>query len=96
MAEPKSPPDAPTLADTVERRRPGRREYANPNLIALLRRQQNDARPKVDAPADDLRAVAERDERDDLAPAHGILLSAVIGVLIAGAIMLLLAIFGAR
>ena len=96
MAEQKSPPDAPAPADTVERRRPGRREYANPNLIALLRRQRNDARPKVDGPADDLRNVSDRDERDDLAPARGILLSAVIGVLIVGAITLLLAVFGVR
>lgn len=94
MAEQKLPPEQSAAADAVERRRPGRREYNNPSLIALLRRSEKNAQPKADTLADDRGSDAGDNERDDLAPARGILLSAAIGAVIVGAIALLLAVFG--
>ena len=65
----------------VDRRRPGRRDYDNPALIALLRSASN-AAVIEDAPdpQDATRSA------DDLAPARGIAVSLAIGVLMWSAI----------
>jgi hypothetical protein len=58
----------------VERRRPGRVEYTNPHVVALLREPTAldlDAPPDISGPFQDL-STAD-DASDDLAPAKGIL-----------------------
>lgn len=69
-----------------DRRRPGRVRYANPSLIRMLRRpfdrdaaaplEQTDEVPPA-APAEPSQAVT--DQRDDLAPAHGVFYGAIWG-----------------
>ena len=62
--------------EAVDRRRPGRREYANPALIALLRSASN-AAVIEDAPEPQESAWGE----DDMSPARGVATSLLIGML---------------
>jgi hypothetical protein len=64
------PAAAPDPAIAVERRRPGRAEYENPALIALLR----------EPAAVPVEANPAADTGDDLNPARGSLLSATCGL----------------
>ncbi len=57
-------------APAVERRRAGRVEYTNPELIALLRGQPPAAAPAVDAAG------------DDLAPAKALMLGLPLGIVL--------------
>jgi hypothetical protein len=63
--------DRPTLDVTfTDRRRPGRRDYQDPHLIALLRGQ-----PTITDPATaEVDAITKVLPADDLAPARGILI----------------------
>ena len=58
-----------TNAPLVERRRPGRAEYGNPALVAILR----------GSPTDTVAPVF--DEEDGLAPAKGLMLGVPLGIL---------------
>ena len=67
--------------ETVDRRRPGRRDYANPALIALLRSGSNPvAIEDAPEPQGSARVV------DDLSPARGVATSLLIGMLMWSAI----------
>ena len=70
------------LRTDVERRRPGRVEYTNPALIALLRAPTPDGGKE--------NREVEKDETpaatDDLAPARGMLLSVALGASMWGVI----------
>jgi hypothetical protein len=65
----------PAEAGAAERRRPGRRDYANPHLIALLRHDQD--APAVDAGHPE--AAPDREADSDLAPARGIAVGVILG-----------------
>ena len=67
-------------ADTVDRRRPGRRNYENPALIAMLR-----SASKPVAIQDEPTPEGRREE-DDLAPARGMAVSLLVGMLMWSAI----------
>lgn len=77
MPEPGSPGAEGQTAPTetlVERRRPGRVEYVNPHVIALLRAPtalDPGASVEISGAAEDL--VTADDDGDNLAPAKGIL-----------------------
>ena len=62
---------APSL---VERRRPGRVDYANPALIELLRARAGDGTEH------NLIAGPSEDAESDLAPAKGVLIGVVLGL----------------
>lgn len=74
----------------VDRRRPGRVQYTNPTLIALLRRPKSSDVPAsvladADADADDIARVdvpgpewEQEDDSDDFAPSRGIMLGLLI------------------
>lgn len=66
---------------TVDRRRPGRRNYDNPALIALLRSASKPVAAE-DAPEPQSGEWAE----DDLSPARGVVVSLLIGMLMWSAI----------
>ena len=70
--------------DFVERRRPGRIENVSPELIPILRGEY-----VADAVEDDIAAKAEHDElvasaddTDDVVPARGIFVAAVLGAIL--------------
>ena len=68
--------DHPPLDLTrVDRRRPGRVDYRDPHLIALLRGQ---SLPIDEAPAE-ADAISKPLSVDDLAPARGILTASITG-----------------
>jgi len=68
-------------AGTVDRRRPGRRNYDNPALIALLRSASKPAAIE-DAPEPQSGVRGE----DDLSPARGVVMSLLIGMVMWSAI----------
>jgi len=78
---------SPADATLTDRRRPGRADYENANLIALLRDPSlitNPATTEVDATAPQALSV------DDLAPARGILTGLLGGVATWAAIVIAL------
>jgi hypothetical protein len=78
---------SPADATLTDRRRPGRTDYENANLIALLRDPSlitNPATTEVDAAAPQALSV------DDLAPARGILTGLLVGVAMWAAIVVAL------
>jgi hypothetical protein len=78
---------SPADATLTDRRRPGRADYENANLIALLRNPSlitNPATTEVDATAPQALSV------DDLAPARGILTGLLVGVATWAAIVIAL------
>jgi hypothetical protein len=77
------PETSTTLRD---KRRPGRRQFAHPNLVSLLRGQSApapDAQPEIAEPGE---VAAEPDRRTTLAAARGIILGVALGSLIWGCI----------
>ena len=75
--------DARTAVAGVDRRRPGRVEYANPHLVKLLRRA-----PTAEAPAAADVVYRSPREADSLAAARGIATASIFGAMAwAGAAM---------
>jgi hypothetical protein len=70
------PAAAPDPAIAVERRRPGRAEYENPALVALLR----------EPAAVPVEANPAADTGDDLNPARGLAIGTVMGAIMWGAL----------
>jgi hypothetical protein len=76
--------DRPPLAATLtDRRRPGRADYENAHLIALLRDQPTIAAP----PTAEVYAVPQARWADDLAPARGVIIGVSIGAAMWAAIV---------
>ena len=69
----------------LDQRRPGRIEYTNPHLIALLRQTASETPPP------EPRVTAES---DGLEPSRGVLVGSVAGAVIWGGVALLLKAFG--
>ena len=75
--------DRPPLDVTLtDRRRPGRRDYQNPHMIALLRGQPLIIEPKKAETGPEARSV------DDLAPARAVVVGVSIGAAIWAAIIM--------
>lgn len=73
--------DEDELDQIPDRRRPGRVEYANSHLIALLRRPVSRAsHPDEEDKTQD--ALIESDRADDLRPVVGVAVSVAIAVLL--------------
>lgn len=69
------------LIHSPDRRRPGRIKYVHPHLIALLRSSSRDSVASLrDSETED--ALIESDRADDLRPAVGVAVSAMIGVVL--------------
>ncbi|MGA3004869.1 MAG: hypothetical protein ABSE20_24440 [Acetobacteraceae bacterium] len=79
-------PEPETSTTLRDKRRSGRREYANPHLIPLLRGQAapvSDALPEIAGAGE---AAMEPDRRTTLSAARGIFLGVALGSLIWGSI----------
>lgn len=75
--------DAQDIARLHDRRRPGRIEYTNPHLIALLRRSSSPAAHAAEGlTQDEPEDLVERDRADDLRPAVGIAVGIPIAILL--------------
>ena len=73
--------DASQTGALPDRRRPGRVQYRNPHLIALLRGRRGKSEPTpVDEPTEDDRQPDDRDKEGDLRPALGVSASVLIGI----------------
>jgi hypothetical protein len=77
------PPHDTTLTD---RRRPGRVDYQDPQLVALLRGEPTDTKPATAEVEVD--AAAKARSVDDLSPAHGILIGLFVGSVWGAAIIM--------
>ena len=83
MADPTEDDRLPPDATLTDRRRPGRVDYQDAQLIALLRDQPTKTNP---ASAED--AVPKVRWTDDLSPARGILIAVPIGAAVWAVIVL--------
>jgi hypothetical protein len=63
----------------VDRRRPGRAEYKNQHLIALLRNEPISSSPGLSDIRNDVSSYTE-DDADDLRPAKGIVMGVLLGL----------------
>lgn len=80
-------PDAPDSTTISDRRRPGRVAYANPHLIALLRRSPREAPLPHGSEADLTGSEQEEARADDLQSARGLAVSVALGVVFWAAVI---------